>query len=278
LKKRDTAGPPRGIVHRQTPDGDVRHDRVLPAPALRTSIAHFWSVAWALRAPFVAETLPHPSVHLVFERSDGAARAEVTGVHVGRFVRRLAGEGWVFGIKLRPGAFSALSDAPAASLRGRVAPIAELLGQDGDRLAAAIFEVPDLAARMSAAEDFLAGRLRPLSAEAARVRDLVERMERDHTLLRVEDAACALGVDVRSLERAFRRHVGATPKWVIRRYRLHEAAERLRGPAPPALAELAASLGYADQAHFARDFKQVVGRAPGAFVAEGRQPATSFRS
>ena len=33
-------------------------------------LAHFWSVQWDLRGqpPYVAETLPHPSVHLIFER------------------------------------------------------------------------------------------------------------------------------------------------------------------------------------------------------------------
>ena len=65
----------------------------------------------------------------------------------------------------------------------------------------------------------------------------------------------------------------ATPKWVIQRYRLHEAAERLRAPkeSAPALADLAAALGYADQAHFARDFKRVVGESPGAFARVTRR-------
>jgi AraC-like DNA-binding protein len=70
---------------------------------------------------------------------------------------------------------------------------------------------------------------------------------------------------VRSLQRLFRKYVGVSPKWVIRRYRLHEAAERLKGSRPPPLAELATSLGYADQAHFAREFKQVTGRTARSF-------------
>jgi AraC-like DNA-binding protein len=49
---------------------------------------------------------------------------------------------------------------------------------------------------------------------------------------------------------------------VIQRYRLHEAAEQLKMSSPPALAALAADLGYADQAHFARDFKRVIGTSP----------------
>jgi AraC-like DNA-binding protein len=92
-------------------------------------------------------------------------------------------------------------------------------------------------------------------------------MMRDPSLLRASDVAAAVGVDLRSLQRRFRHYVGVGPKWVIRQYRLHEAAEQLKAETPPPLADLAASLGYADQAHFARDFKRVVGRSPGSFAA-----------
>ena len=55
---------------------------------------------------------------------------------------------------------------------------------------------------------------------------------------------------------------------VVQRYRLHEAAAQLASRHPPALAALAAlaaSLGYADQAHFTRDFKRMVGETPRSF-------------
>ena len=64
----------------------------------------------------------------------------------------------------------------------------------------------------------------------------------------------------------------------MQRYRLHEAAEQLRAHEPPSLAELAASLGYADQAHFAREFKRAVGHTPRAFVALTRGDAPRRRS
>ena len=64
---------------------------------------------------------------------------------------------------------------------------------------------------------------------------------------------------------------GCTPKWLIQRRRLHEAAERLSGEERPDLARVAADLGYADQAHFGRDFRAVTGLTPGAFAAEPRR-------
>ena len=78
----------------------------------------------------------------------------------------------------------------------------------------------------------------------------------------------------RQMERLFREHVGATPKWVIQRYRLIEGAERLATGVED-FAGLALDLGYADQAHFIRDFKKIVGRAPGRFARE-RQASGSI--
>jgi AraC-like DNA-binding protein len=63
------------------------------------------------------------------------------------------------------------------------------------------------------------------------------------------------------------------PKWVINRYRLHEAVERLQEGAQINFSELAMELGYFDQAHFIRDFRKLVGCTPVAFAR--RHPAKS---
>jgi AraC-like DNA-binding protein len=57
------------------------------------------------------------------------------------------------------------------------------------------------------------------------------------------------------------------PTQVLRRYRLHEAADRLSDGDRPPWAELAAELGYADQSHFFRDFSAAVGATPAEYAA-----------
>ena len=69
--------------------------------------------------------------------------------------------------------------------------------------------------------------------------------------------------------RQFTRYVGVSPKWVIQRYRLHEALERLERGAEVDRVELALTLGYFDQAHFVRDFKRFVGVSPGDYARRG---------
>jgi AraC-like DNA-binding protein len=74
-------------------------------------------------------------------------------------------------------------------------------------------------------------------------------------------------VSTRTLQRLFRRHVGVGPKWVLRRYRLQEAAEQLAAGERSDWTRLALDLGYFDHAHFIRDFRAVVGRSPAEYEA-----------
>ncbi len=262
---RSDVGPPRGVLHRADRAEDqarIDHVRRAPSPALREHVAHFWWVRWDLRGrpPLEAETLPHPSVHVTVE--DRVAR--VGGVNRGKFSRRLVGRGRVFGVKFRPGAFQPLYGGSLARLTDRTLPVAKIFGRDGARWAAAIRAEDDLERCIALAEAFFAPRLPPLPPLVAQLRDLVERLAEDRELLRVEQVAALAGVDLRQLQRRFRYYVGVTPKWVLQRYRLHEAAALLDGARPGTLAAVAQSLGYFDQAHFIRDFKSVVGRPPGA--------------
>ena len=279
LKKRDTSvsldgmdparerrplEPPRGVLRRARADGLLVGRRVAPCGALAPFVHHFWAVEWDLRTPFTAESLLHPSACLTVELG---RRHEIAGVRTGRAQTLRRGAGRVFGVTFRPAALQHLLRTPMSSLTNRAVPIATVLGRDGEVWARALLDAMEFEETLSMAEAFLAKRLEPLSRDAASTRDITERMMREPSFLRSSDVAEALGVDVRSIQRRFRHYVGVGPKWVIQRYRLREAAERLKAENPPPLADLAASLGYADQAHFTRDFKRVIGQTPGTFAA-----------
>jgi AraC-like DNA-binding protein len=82
----------------------------------------------------------------------------------------------------------------------------------------------------------------------------------------VDDLAAALGIGARRLQRIFAEYVGVGPKWVIRRHRMQEAAERAAAGTGVDWAALAAELGYADQSHFTRDFTRTLGISPAQYA------------
>lgn len=262
-----TAARPRGLLQGFGAEGVQQRVRVLPPAAIASHVHHFWSGRWALSAPRRAEALPYPCVSILFEEVDGVRRAEVAGPRTGRVSRVLNGEGQVFGVTFRPAAFGApLFDGALANFADRVLTLGQVFGPPGEAWADATHREPGIEGRLSLAAAFLEQVLPPLPTEVRRLRDLVEHMTVERSLLRVEDVCEATGVDMRALQRSFRRYVGVTPKWVLQRFRLIEAVERLKAPQPPSLSELAASLAYADQAHFARDFKRMVGETPRRFL------------
>lgn len=264
---------PRGILSAPRPDGLLEGRRALPSASLSAHVHHFWSVGWSLRSPHTVTTLPQPAA-LVIVTPHGA---ELHGVQTGRVTRRLTNGGRMFGVTFRPVMFQPLLRAPLASLTDEVVPLESVLGSRSKTWARAIRQARDLETEVRITEEYLGELVAPPSALLVKLRDLVERMASDREILRVEDLCLASGVDARTLQRHFRTYVGMSPKGVIRRYRLHEAAAQLATENPPALANLAMSLGYADQAHFARDFKHTVGETPQSFVSTSRASLTRAR-
>lgn len=247
------------------PAGSLFSERLLPPESLAPFVHHVWLLRWDLRAPFTAEVLPHPAARILLETGPAGPRAEVEGVFTTRQSKSRVAQGELFGIQFRPVTFQGLLGRPMSTITHRVVPLARVFGPAGTAWAKQLFAAAELDEKIELAATFLSARLQPLTREVTALRDVVERLSSDRSLLRVEAVAAALALGTRALQRRFLRYVGVSPKWVIRRYRLIEAAEQLKATKPPALAALADARGYADQAHFARDFKRVIGRAPGAF-------------
>ena len=107
--------------------------------------------------------------------------------------------------------------------------------------------------------------LPPPDPQVERIHSILQSLHQDARLTQVRDLAERAGMSERTLQQLFSEYVGVTPKWVIRRYRLHEAADQLANGADVDLAELAHGLGYFDQAHFTRDFRRLVGKAPAEY-------------
>lgn len=73
------------------------------------------------------------------------------------------------------------------------------------------------------------------------------------------------GLSVAEFARCFRAATGETPHAFLTRRRIEQAQAMLRSQPSLPLADLAVALGFADQAHFSRRFRQVTGTTPARF-------------
>jgi AraC-like DNA-binding protein len=238
-------------------------------------VQHYWSVSWDLRGcePFLQETVPHPNVYIILDR-DGA---HVAGVHTARFSTQLEGASRVFGIKFRAGGFRPFLGSPVGALANRVLPLEEVFGISARRWERTMLSLQNDDALIAAASEFLRAHLPAPDSNVALATGLVEQIlragEGESEICSVQELASRSHMSQRSLQRLFQEYVGATPKWVIRRYRLHELVERLKAGEVVDGAQAALDLGYFDQAHLINDFRSIVGYSPTRYGSLLRQPA-----
>lgn len=270
----------RGLVDPSVAARYLSVDRVAPCAELVWAVEYHWTVRWRVPDEFEQRVVPHPSVHLTFE-ADGAI---VTGLATGEWTRVLRGDGCALGTRFRSGGFRPFFGRSVGELTDTVRPLGDVVdGVDDGLVAEALFHVRggDPVAAIPAAERVLLGLTtdsRELSmAVSAVVEWVVDVTGAGATgagapAMRVGVLAEALGVTVRQLQRVFADVVGVGPKWVIDRARVLEASERVRRDPAVRLSDLAAELGFADQAHLTRSFAAAVGQSPARYAAKITRP------
>ncbi len=265
------AAPARGMLHVDPAHPKFQHWRYLPGSDLAPFVEHFWIVEWDLPAgtSHVQSTLPHPSIHLVFE----AGRARIVGVCRGRFTRRLEGRSGVFGVKFRPGGFAPFFHGSVATLTDQTFDAREVLGSDVDPTVADLFAATTHEEKAAIASAYLRGRQPVPHPDATLAGDIVARIRSDRAITSVAHLTSVVGSSVRQVQRLFSRYVGVSPKWVIERSRIHEAIERAAGGERVDWAKLAVELGYFDQPHFIRAFKKLVGQSPAEYRGQATKVA-----
>jgi AraC-like DNA-binding protein len=252
----------------------VRLTRYPAGPELESLVDRFWAVRWDLPPDVVqrSQVVTHPSANLSVGRpADGPIVATLNGVARGVSTRVLTGSGWNVAAMTRPGGLGAFVSEDADTFTDRVVPLTGAIGGDEAALLAAVDAEDDEAARVAVLADFLVAARKPERLDGARqVAEVARLAETDRSVRRLAELADAAGVAPRSLQRMFLRYAGVSPTWVLRRYRLLDAAEAVRSGEQVSWAELADRLGYADQAHLIRDFRATIGTTPAAYAQAQR--------
>jgi AraC-like DNA-binding protein len=244
-------------------------------PELRGGVRLLWAGPTPTQAaPWREHVLPTGTVHLALRlagpplrlfagtddpRGTAFGHAVVGGVRTAFYAREAGTPGYSVGAQLEPAACRALFGATAQDLAQRHTPLGDLWGPAAGLLIEQLQAGPDATDQLALLEQWLLARLRPASAMHPGVALALTTLSRGE---RVAAAVRASGLSHRHLLARFRETTGLAPKEHARILRLQHAIEALRQPGL-ALAEIAAGAGYADQAHFTRDFRAFAGMTPG---------------
>ncbi|WP_214415994.1 helix-turn-helix domain-containing protein [Sphaerisporangium fuscum] len=273
-----------GYHERGAPPG--RH-RGLPSPYLTLIVT--------LEEPLTVTAHPDPG------QSPGRYDALVGGLHTAPAL--ITHEGRQAGVQLAlsPLGARALLGVPAGELRNLDVDAGDLLGPAARELHGRLNSASGWAERFAVLDESLlrhADLERAVPAEVVRAWRLLTSSGGGLT---VSELARDVGWSSRHLRARFTAEIGLTPKAAARVIRFDRARRRLQSltasagsggvrhspprvtsgappatsrqehagrPAVPALADLAAECGYYDQAHLAREFRDLAGCAPSRWLAE----------
>ena len=254
---------PRGILD---PIGSSRHMRIwryAPSVQFRSFIDHHWIAEWDSpdSAAVLQRVIPSPNAHLLVLPGETALVGVVRGVEE----RMLSGRGRAYGIRLRVGGLRPFLGEPVASLTGKRESPAMLTGCSGAVLESHILTKGCHRSMIGAAEALIEPFLPDVDRNIDLVCSIVAEIRREGGSARAETLAKTCGISVRALQRLFHEYVGVSPKWVIQRYRLQDAAYHLSSGNTTHLHELAAELGYFDQAHLTKDFRRIFVVSPAQY-------------
>jgi AraC-like DNA-binding protein len=240
-----------------------------PAAPLAPAVSRLWTRTAGVAG--VARVVPDGCTDVIFGVGGGNG-LQVAGPDTVAHVTRPPAGTIVVGVRFRPGAGPAVLGAPGDELRdGRVPldalwPAAEVR-RLADRIGEAVDRAGDPAAGLAPLAAAVGRRLADAAPDpaAAVVSELMAKGAS------VPDAAAAVGLGERQLHRRCLAWFGYGPKVLQRVLRFQRAvrlAERGLG-----YADVAAAIGYADQAHLARDVRALSGVTL-AELLSARTPAT----
>jgi AraC-like DNA-binding protein len=193
--------------------------------------------------------------------------AKVIGQIIQPLTMRAKGRGKSFGIWFWPHTFSSFSGIPLNELNDKVISLDNIFSQTFIGFVKNCLYENDINSLMEGMNIYL---LKKLRISSNSIKDKIVTYAIEHIL--TEKSASDLdklvrdtNISNRYLEKIFKEKIGFSPKLLIRIARFQYALHHLINRQINSLTSLAYHVGYYDQAHFIREFKEFTGTVPSQF-------------
>ncbi len=263
------------------PERTTHFRNFAPSPELAPYISCYWVIMGENHNPASKiRVLPDGCMDIIFDLNGGLApldtpgaaqnqpTAFVTGTSCSPTIIPLPAAPRVIGVRFNPGGAPPLLGIRADELTEGSAPLMDIL-PDLHRLGTSyIGEMSTPKSMAQMIDRLLLERLPTLTPMNDITTHAVHTMWHQPRSTKVNTLVRNMGVNHKRLERTLQSHAGLTPKKLARTIRFIHAAQKIQAIPATNLVQLAAHLGYTDQAHFNREFKAMSGLTPTNWATE----------
>jgi methylphosphotriester-DNA--protein-cysteine methyltransferase len=179
------------------------------------------------------------------------------------FIRRVH----VFGIRFKPEGLFPIFAVPAAEILSRFADVEMLVKRDFGDFCHRIKDAHSTGERISLAESFLLKKIGNKLGTPHYLHFASEIIRQRNGQISLQELAGEVFISPRQLEREFKQKIGISPKQYMRIARLNSVQKMINETTSKQdFSGISYDAGYADQAHFIRDFKYFTGKSPRRFI------------
>lgn len=252
---------------------------IAPSPMQLPWADHFWTQhTEAAPAGHSWRVIPELNPHLIFAVTRAGSRLQARCSLVGarsRFADVVMDKRvMTYGVCLRPDALPHLTRLPSSDFTDRSIPVEAVFGARGRSLLERLSEAAPGRGVLDTLAAFLAETWTGEARHASLPRLYSPSLQLEGCD-RVEQLAVKTGLPLRTLHARLTQEIGLSPKRVLRIQRLHRAL-KLAQLGSSTWPEIAASAGFADQAHMIREFSELLGESPTAWRRRSALPIPSI--
>jgi len=260
-----------------------------PKEELTRQVRYHWSLDAGAGEPKERERIfPDGCIELIFNygelfrkhEPDGTSSLQPRGILYGQIRSFIevepTGTVGLFSTRFNPAGLQPFIDVDVNNFTGRALTVAEIWGDDGIALEAAMIACADNEARKATVEAFLLKRPESVAYDNRDVEYCVDALLQSEGTVSIDKLADELEIGQRQLERKFVAAVGLSPKFLARIIRFQNTLQLIEKKKFVSFTNVAYDGGFYDQAHFIRDFKEFTGLNPKQYFSENLEMAKHF--
>jgi AraC-like DNA-binding protein len=245
-----------------------------PHPSLRNVVLRYEGYAERAAGPVTYRELPCTFVPIIIDLDAGWAvthRQHTAPLQLGSFVAgitdgpvlvRHGGSARCLQVDLTPLGARRLVGMPMSELANQSVPIDDVFGRYGRELVQRVGEAPNWPTRFALIDDAIRARLADAAPIDSGVEWSLRRITTSGGAAAIGELAGELGWSHRRLIARYRDFVGLPPKLVARIVRFERLTAVLASNPAADWADTAAACGYFDQAHLAREVRELADITP----------------
>jgi AraC-like DNA-binding protein len=244
------------------------NDLLPPAPQLRPYVEGYWQRQGLYEPEKKVRVVADACTKVIFELAPVPWHScYILGTQLSPLIVLLSGKVDRIGVRFKPGMGSFFLGHSLDGLAGRFIGAQYLPLSEGEAILGSLRAAVSTSDRAAILDNWLLSRWSVFQGDSAELEETSRLSRVLSSGLSPTAAAAAMNMSERRLQRLCRKRFGASAAGLHRLFRFEALQKRLRG-SPARLTDIAAELGFSDQAHMAREFRHFADTTISGFLRE----------